>query len=140
MATKKKGQETDTTAKEASARGEDDQVGSASVSKPAAKEDKRAKSENEKESKKERSKDKDSVSLLQSIVNLQQFLKGVLIEFSKISWPSRGQVIQETTTVLCLVTIITVMVLAFDWFLGHAIFGPIEHWARLHGGGLGSGQ
>lgn len=139
MATKKKGQETDTTAKEASARGEGDQVGNASVSKPAAKEQ-RAKSEDDKESKKEQSKDNDSVSLLQSIVNLQQFLKGVLIEFSKISWPSRAQVIQETTTVLCLVTIITVMVLAFDWFLGHAVFGPIEHWARLHGGGLGSGQ
>lgn len=139
MATKKKGQETDTTAKEASARGEDEKVGNASVSKPAAKEQ-RAKSEDDKASKKEQSKDQDSVSLLQSIVNLQQFLKGVLIEFSKISWPSRGQVIQETTTVLCLVTIITVMVLAFDWFLGHAVFGPIEHWARLHGGGLGSGQ
>jgi preprotein translocase SecE subunit len=139
MATKKKGQDADTTAKEASAGGQDGAVGNAAAAKPLAKEQ-RPHAEDGNESKKAQSKDEGAGGLLKTMSDFQQFLKGVLVEFGKISWPSRGQVIQETTTVLCLVAIITVMVLAFDWFLGHAVFGPIEHWARLHGGGVGNGQ
>jgi preprotein translocase SecE subunit len=74
-----------------------------------------------------------------SIGHARQFLKEVSIEFNKITWPGRAQVIQETYSVLFLVTIITLMVLSFDWFLGKAIFGPLEYWARLHGGGVGHG-
>jgi hypothetical protein len=37
------------------------------------------------------------------------------------------------------VAVITVTVLAFDWALSHAIFMPLESWARLHGGGFGHG-
>jgi preprotein translocase SecE subunit len=70
---------------------------------------------------------------------VQQFLKEVVIEFNKITWPGRAQVVQETYSVLFLVTVITLMVLSFDWFLGKAIFGPLEYWARIHGGGIGRG-
>jgi preprotein translocase SecE subunit len=73
------------------------------------------------------------------ISTARQFLKEVVIEFNKITWPGRAQVIQETYSVLFLVTVITLMVLSFDWFLGKAIFGPLEYWARLHGGGVGRG-
>lgn len=72
-----------------------------------------------------------------TFTEVRQFLKEVWIEFNKISWPDRQQVIRETWSVLFLVTVITVMVLGFDWVLGHVIFGPLEHWARMHGGGLG---
>lgn len=81
----------------------------------------------------------DEVELGQSLKNFRQFVKEVFVEFGKISWPGRQQVIKETWSVLFLVTVITLMVLGFDWFLGHAIFGPLEHWARLHGGGIGNG-
>jgi preprotein translocase SecE subunit len=80
-----------------------------------------------------------STNLLAAIGSARQFLKEVAIEFNKITWPGRAQVIQETYSVLFLVTVITLMVLSFDWFLGKAIFGPLEYWARLHGGGVGRG-
>jgi len=82
-------------------------------------------------------KSKDKKGLIASLNELRQFLKDVQVEFSKITWPGRHQIIQETVAVLFLVTLITLMVLGFDYFLGHAIFGPLEHWARLHGGGVG---
>lgn len=69
----------------------------------------------------------------------QQFLKEVAVEFRKISWPDKTQVARETGSVLFLVTVITLMVLGFDWILGHVFFNPLEHWARLHGGGVGRG-
>jgi len=78
-------------------------------------------------------------NLLASVDSARQFLKEVVIEFNKITWPGRSQVIQETYSVLFLVTVITLMVLSFDWFLGNVIFGPLEYWARLHGGGVGRG-
>ncbi len=68
------------------------------------------------------------------ISDSKQFLKEVFIEFRKITWPDRAQVIKETWSVLFLVTAITLMVLGFDWFLGHAVFGPIEHFAKTHHG------
>jgi preprotein translocase subunit SecE len=68
-----------------------------------------------------------------------QFLKEVAIEHRKITWPERKQVVRETWSVLVLVAAITLVVLGIDWVLGNVIFGPIEHWARLHGAGLGRG-
>jgi preprotein translocase SecE subunit len=84
-------------------------------------------------------KDTSGSSLFAGIASARQFLKEVAIEFNKITWPGRTQVIQETYSVLFLVTIITLMVLSFDWVLGKAVFGPLEYWARLHGGGVGRG-
>lgn len=68
-----------------------------------------------------------------------QFAKEVLLEFRKISWPDRRQVFRETLSVLFLVAFITLLVLGFDWFLSKLVFGPLEHFARLHGGGVGRG-
>ena len=70
--------------------------------------------------------------------NLIQFLKEVVIEFKKISWPGGKEVIQATWSVIALVAIITFLVLAFDWLLAHAFFTPLEHFARMHGGGVGN--
>ncbi len=69
-----------------------------------------------------------------------QFLREVYLEFRKISWPGSKEVMQATWSVLALVAVITLLVLGFDWVLGHAFFSPLEHWARLHGGGLGVGR
>ncbi len=68
----------------------------------------------------------------------RQFIKEVVVEFRKISWPEFRQVVRETWSVLFLVAVITLMVLGFDWVLGNVIFGPLEHFARLHGGGIGA--
>ena len=68
-----------------------------------------------------------------------QFLKECAIENNKITWPDRAQVIRETWSVLVLVTALTLIVLGVDWILGNAVFGPIEHWARLYGAGFGRG-
>jgi len=81
--------------------------------------------------------DDTEIELGESLKDMRQFLKDVVVEFTKITWPSRNQVLQETWSVLFLVALITLLVLGFDWFLSHAIFGPLEHWARLHGGGVG---
>jgi preprotein translocase SecE subunit len=72
--------------------------------------------------------------------SLIQLVKEVVIEFRKISWPGSKEVIQATWSVLALVAIITLLVLGFDWLLGHAFFSPLEHFARMHGGGVGSGR
>ncbi|MCC6979703.1 MAG: preprotein translocase subunit SecE [Candidatus Melainabacteria bacterium] len=91
-----------------------------------------------KKSKKEKKAlDDTEIELGESLKDIRQFLKDVVVEFTKITWPPRGQVLQETWSVLFLVALITLLVLGFDWFLAHAIFGPLEHWARLHGGGVG---
>jgi preprotein translocase SecE subunit len=81
--------------------------------------------------------DDTEIELGESLKDIRQFLKDVVVEFTKITWPGRPQVMQETWSVLFLVALITLLVLGFDWFLAHAIFGPLEHWARLHGGGVG---
>ncbi|MBS2002339.1 MAG: preprotein translocase subunit SecE [Candidatus Obscuribacterales bacterium] len=72
------------------------------------------------------------------IAEAQQFLHEVIIEFRKITWPEKSQVLRETWSVLFLVAVITLMVLGFDWVLGNLVFGPLEHFARLHGGGIGA--
>jgi preprotein translocase subunit SecE len=75
-----------------------------------------------------------------TISDLFTFIKEVDAERRKISWPERSQVIRQTISVLVLVTIITMLVLAFDWMVGHFIFTPLEHWARVLGGGIGKQQ
>jgi preprotein translocase subunit SecE len=65
------------------------------------------------------------------------FLREVDAERRKVSWPERSQVIRQTYSVLVLVTLITLLVLGFDWIVGHYVFTPLEHWARIVGGGIG---
>jgi preprotein translocase SecE subunit len=74
---------------------------------------------------------------LSRIGDLRQFTKEVIAEFKKISWPQGKEVVQATWSVLALVAVLTLLVLGFDWVLAHFAFGPLEHWARLHGGGTG---
>jgi preprotein translocase subunit SecE len=75
----------------------------------------------------------------QQLVDFVQYLKEVQIEFRKISWPESGEVIRATYSVLFLVAVITLLVLGFDFALGKLFFGPLEHWARMLGGGIGRG-
>lgn len=149
MATKKKGQEAEPTPRESGATPAEGETAAKGDEKAKAdkSEKARAKELNEKKkgrdaeakaAPKKKAKDKDDDSEVgESIKDVRQFLREVAIEFRKITWPGRAQVFQETYSVLFLVTVITLMVLAFDWVLGHAVFGPLEHWARLHGGGVG---
>lgn len=73
------------------------------------------------------------------IAGAMQFLREVAIEHRKITWPDRKQIVKETWSVIFLVAAITVLVLGIDWVLGNAIFGPLEHWARMYGSGVGRG-
>ena len=73
------------------------------------------------------------------VTSALRFLKEVRQEFYKVSWPDLPQVIRESFSVLILVAAITLMVLGFDWLLAHAVFSPLEHFARLHGGGVAGG-
>lgn len=72
-----------------------------------------------------------SGGLAGTIKEYLEFLKLTRIEYKKINWPDRRQVIQETWTVLILVTFITLLVLGYDWVLGNLVFGPLEHWIKL---------
>jgi preprotein translocase SecE subunit len=87
----------------------------------------------------DRSSSKKEEEPLSQIGDLRQFAKEVIAEFKKISWPAGKEVMQATWSVLALVTILTLLVLGFDYVLAHFAFGPLEHWARLHGGGTGRG-
>jgi preprotein translocase SecE subunit len=69
-----------------------------------------------------------------------QFLKDTWIEFRRISWPTRQQVIKETWSVLVLVTMLTVAVLAFDFGIARVVFEPLDKFAKKAGGGVGGGQ
>ncbi len=71
------------------------------------------------------------------VTGVSQFLKEVAIEHRKITWPDRKQVLRETRSVLFLVTAITLIVLGIDWVLGNLIFGPLDHWAKMLGAGVG---
>jgi preprotein translocase SecE subunit len=75
----------------------------------------------------------------QQFIDFLQYLREVQIEFRKISWPESGEVIRATYSVLFLVAVITLLVLGFDFALGKVFFGPLEHWARMLGGGIGRG-
>ncbi|HEY9777336.1 MAG TPA: preprotein translocase subunit SecE [Planktothrix sp.] len=68
-----------------------------------------------------------------------QFMGEVVIEFKKVTWPTKDEVFRETMSVLVLVALLTVMVLAFDWVVATGFFQPVENWARMHGGGIGRG-
>jgi len=80
---------------------------------------------------------KEEGELTETATHIFQFIKEVDIERRKITWPDRNQVIRETWGVLILVALLTFMVLGFDWTLSQFVFGPLEHQARLHGGGVG---
>lgn len=69
-----------------------------------------------------------------------QFLKDTAIEFRRISWPNRQQVIKETWSVIVLVTLLTVAVLGFDFAIARTIFEPLDKFAKKSGGGVGGGQ
>lgn len=69
--------------------------------------------------------------------SLVRFLKEVALEFRRVSWPDRQQVLRETLSVLVLVSIITGGVLAFDFAVARAVFEPLDKLARHLGGGIG---
>jgi preprotein translocase subunit SecE len=72
-----------------------------------------------------------------AVAHFLQFLKEVNVEARKITWPERALVLRETWGVLVLVAVLTLLVLGFDWAVGHFIFQPLEHWARVLGGSVG---
>ena len=74
----------------------------------------------------------------EAFVDLKLFLGQVYFEFKKITWPERSQILRETYSVLFLVTIITLMVLGFDWAIARAVFEPMEKFAKSIGGGVGA--
>ena len=80
---------------------------------------------------------KDSGAAPNKLVGFIQFLKEVRLEFFRISWPDRKQVIRETYSVIVLVAIITGVVLAFDFAVDKVIFTPLDHFAKSIGGGIG---
>lgn len=88
---------------------------------------------------KDKGKDKRKESQGGLVSDMRQFFKDVVAEYRKITWPGRSQVIQETYSVLVLVTLITLMVLGMDWVFAKFVFGPFENWARYMGGGIGHG-
>lgn len=69
--------------------------------------------------------------------SLLVFLRETWIEFRKISWPSRTQVLQETWSVIVLVSLITVSVLFFDFAIARVVFEPLDKFAKKQGGGVG---
>lgn len=82
-------------------------------------------------------KNQEELSAGERVEGIVEFLKGVVVEFKKISWPDRQQVIKETYSVIVLVAVITSAVLAFDFAVGKVIFEPLDHLARTLGGGVG---
>lgn len=66
-----------------------------------------------------------------------QFLRDTWIEFRRISWPNRQQVVKETWSVLVLVTLLTVSVLGFDFAIARTVFEPLDKFAKHQGGGVG---
>jgi len=76
-------------------------------------------------------------TLAATTTDVREYLKEVAVEFRKITWPDRETVLRETWGVLLLVGIITGLVLGFDWIVAHFVFQPLEHMARLYGGGIG---
>jgi preprotein translocase subunit SecE len=54
----------------------------------------------------------------------REFFGEVQVEFKKIAWPTRRQVLVETGVVLLVVTILTLLVLFFDWIFAFVA----NHW------------
>lgn len=86
----------------------------------------------DKEEPKKQPKKEEKSSPADSIRSSVIFLKDVWKEARKITWPPRRQVVQETWSVLVLVAFITVLVLGYDYALGHWVFGPIEHFSKMN--------
>lgn len=82
-------------------------------------------------------KDSSELSTGERVEGVVEFFKGVVVEFKKISWPDRQQVIRETYSVIVLVALITTAVLAFDFAISKVVFEPLDHLARTMGGGVG---
>ena len=82
----------------------------------------------------------DSQTLGQTFSDAVQFLKETYVEFRKISWPTRQQVVKETWSVLVLVTCLTIAVLAFDFAIARTVFEPLDKYAKKSGGGVGGAQ
>ncbi len=85
-------------------------------------------------------RDGEPTGILKTLVELQQFLNETVVEFRKISWPTRTQVIKETWSVLVLVTALTLAVLAFDFAIARVVFEPLDKYAKKTGGGVGGSQ
>lgn len=84
------------------------------------------------ESKKDNKEKESKGSFGQQIKGTVTFLKEVDREARKITWPPRSQVMQETWSVIVLVAFITVLVLGYDYVLGHWVFGPLEHLSKMN--------
>jgi preprotein translocase SecE subunit len=82
----------------------------------------------------------DEPGFMESLAELRQFLADTWIEFRRISWPSRQQVVKETWSVLVLVTMLTLAVLAFDFAIARTVFEPLDKYAKKSGGGVGGAQ
>lgn len=80
----------------------------------------------------------DSTELFTNWSEFIQFLKDTWAEFRKISWPTRQQVLQETWSVIVLVSLLTGLVLAFDWGVAKFVFEPLDKVAKKMGGGVGN--
>jgi preprotein translocase SecE subunit len=84
------------------------------------------------------SSEADSAELFTNWSEFIQFLKETYIEFRKISWPGRQQVLQETWSVIVLVSLLTGLVLCFDWGVAKVVFEPLDKFAKKLGGGVGN--
>jgi preprotein translocase SecE subunit len=84
------------------------------------------------------SSEADSIELFTNWAEFFQFIKDTYIEFRKISWPSRKQVLQETWSVIVLVSLLTGLVLCFDWGVAKVVFEPLDKFAKRSGGGVGN--
>jgi preprotein translocase subunit SecE len=148
MATKKKGRKSTQNSKESANRkdsegksaGDDNKVsaGKSGVDRAAKAPKKGGDSAAAKASAKD-GKDKRKSSQSGFVGEIRLFINDIVVEYRKITWPVRSQVVQETYSVLVLVTLITLMVLGMDWVFAKFVFGPIEDWARYMGGGVGHG-
>ena len=58
--------------------------------------------------------------------NVSNYLKGVKVEWGKITWPERRQVIVETIVVLVVVFFFVALVSFYDWIFKH-LLGLLIH-------------
>jgi len=60
-------------------------------------------------------------SIKQTVDNIRRFLKGAWSELKKVHWPGRRQIIAYTGVVLVAVTLVAIMIFAFDSILGRVL-------------------
>ena len=106
----------------------------AKTSKTKASNPQKMKSGEEQKEAKQKSR---NLPIVQTVIETKQFLNEVWVEYRKINWPERSQVVRETVSVLFLVMLITIFVWLFDILLGKFVFAPVEHWGHLYGIGGG---